>query len=616
MSTNNFGGDFAEPFGVGASDKPCWCGSTNFKIKNENTEIDPIMLRPIDDLEFPDAILTILKPDIYYIGDLVISTDEKLLALPDFTEEFLREVKDVLASRGLTLGCRLDVWPEGGIGLDGWGKVRETEQTRERYQMFKNDFVWLGLDAVVWIIEYELTKFYRPQVLKKDKRLGRKRLECLRFSIEKLITDSIPLIVGRTKVHRYASIHKRSNYYSGHRYEPSLTYKIHIKTAYEGMISLGYLKEEKKGVSEGALGKYLTRYSATPSLLALFGSIQDPELLPVDVPSNPLEEPLIVKVKRTEKDKNGKKRSFVEYLDYQDSDRTNEMRENLSLINENLRKHWLDLALDDELVHEIRKILASENTQDDEYPETFNLAKKYLHRSFLDTEFSLGGRFYGGWWQIIPKLFRSHIVIDGKPTIELDFSRLHPSFLYSLSNIEPPLDSYDIGLNKDHKDEVKLAFNALLNARPNQKLKQAPRKLNIRKTGITWTEMRRRLLELHRPIQHHFFTGIGAQLQFKDSQIAERIMLRFIKEKSGAVVLPVHDSFIVHHGYENELAEMMVEEFKSGFGREIKLGKLKRLYEPMSARPSGQPISMEIDDILANNNKGWVKRFELFTRPS
>ncbi len=460
----------------------------------------------------------------------------------------------------------------------------------------------------------ELQLVYRPQALGKVRKLAGRQLKCLYESVNTLIADSLPLITGRTSSHRYASIHKRSNHYSGDRYEPSQTYKIHVVTAYEGMVWLGYLNEEKKGVSQGASGKYLTRYGATPALLELFGSIQGPEILPVAVPSNPLAEPLIVKVKRTETDQDGQNRSFVEYLDYQDNDRTNGMRENLKLINENLHKHWLDIALDDDLIHELRKMLASENSRNDEYPETFNLAKKYLHRSFLDTEFSLGGRFYGGWWQNIPKLFRSHIIIDGKPTVELDFSRLHPSFLYSIENLVAPEDSYDIGLNEDHEDEVKRGFNALLNAK--EDLKRAPKGMKIRKTGITWREMKSRLFELHRPIQHNFFTGIGNHLQFNDSQIAEKIMLRFIKEKSGAVVLPVHDSFIIHHGYENELAEMMVEEFKIGFGREIKLGKLKRRYEPLSARPTDQPISMELDDILANNDKGWVKRFELFTQSS
>ena len=126
MSSNNFGGDFAEPFGGGATDKPCSCGSTNFRREAIDNGIDPILLRPIADLELPDTIFTILKPDINYIGDLVISTDEKLLALPDFTEEFLREVKDVLASRGLTLGCRLDNWPP--------------EETHKKYDFYDNDF--------------------------------------------------------------------------------------------------------------------------------------------------------------------------------------------------------------------------------------------------------------------------------------------------------------------------------------------------------------------------------------------------------------------------------------------------------------------------------------------
>ena len=118
MSTNNFGGDFAEPFGVGATDKSCWCGSTNFKRKTAETEIDPIVLRPIDDLELSSAILEILKPDIYYIGDLIILTDEKLLAFPNFTEALLREVKDVLALRGLSLGSRLSRWPPQGFQRD------------------------------------------------------------------------------------------------------------------------------------------------------------------------------------------------------------------------------------------------------------------------------------------------------------------------------------------------------------------------------------------------------------------------------------------------------------------------------------------------------------------
>ena len=93
------------------------------------------------------------------------------------------------------------------------------------------------------------------------------------------------------------------------------------------------------------------------------------------------------------------------------------------------------------------------------------------------------------------------------------------------------------------------------------------------------------MLELHRLIQLHFYTAAGNHLQFGDSQIAERIMLRFIREKSGAVVLPVYDSFIVHHEYETELHEMMIEEFQRACGQQINLGKLTQKYVSLTVRP-------------------------------
>lgn len=87
-------------------------------------------------------------------------------------------------------------------------------------------------------------------------------------------------------------------------------------------------------------------------------------------------------------------------------------------------------------------------------------------------------------------------------------------------------------------------------------------------------------------------------------------MLRFIREKSGAVVLPVHDSFIVHHGYEDELRSMMIEEFKKLFGQQIGLGKLQQKYFPLSGRPNEEWQSIEFESIVRQNNKGWVNRTE------
>jgi len=471
----------------------------------------------------------------------------------------------------------------------------------------------MSLEHVTEQIVDELQSIYRPQGLGKLRNLKGDRLQCLRLSVSSLIADSLPLIMGRTSSHRYASIHKRSNHYTGDRYDPSQTYKIHVVTAYEGMVWLGYLQEEKIGVSLRTQGKYLTRYSATRKLLRLFGDV-DVELLPVLIPSKRLEEPLIVKIKREEIDERGNRYNISEQVNYEDTAATQQMRSNLELINNNLERHWIDIGLKDSELHEVRRQLAQDTVRNDEYPETLNLGKRCLHRSFLNTEFTSGGRFYGGWWQIIPKLFRSHILIDDKRTVELDYSGLHPAFLYAQEAQQIPDDPYDVGLNLDHRDIVKRAFNAMLNAE--KELKRAPQKLKIRQTGITWTELSNRLSELHRPIQHHFYTGVGNYLQFRDSQIAERIMLRFIREKAGAVVLPVHDSFIVHHGYETELHNMMIEEFQRLCGQEIILGKLTQKYMSLADRPEAGWPSLDLDELLRLSDVGCIKRFEEFKRIS
>ena len=91
-------------------------------------------------------------------------------------------------------------------------------------------------------------------------------------------------------------------------------------------------------------------------------------------------------------------------------------------------------------------------------------------------------------------------------------------------------------------------------------------------------------------------------------------MLRFIREKSGAVVLPVHDSFIVHHGYETELHEMMIEEFQRACGQQIHLGKLAQRYVSLTDRPENGWRSLDFDELLRLSDVGCIKRFEEFTQ--
>ena len=68
---------------------------------------------------------------------------------------------------------------------------------------------------------------------------------------------------------------------------------------------------------------------------------------------------------------------------------------------------------------------------------------------------------------------------------------------------------------------------------------------------MTWRDLRQAVLDAHKPIQQLLFTGLGIRLQFEDSSIAKSIMLQFAAIDAPA--LPIHDSFVIHHGYASEL---------------------------------------------------------------
>ncbi|MEH6347914.1 MAG: DNA-directed RNA polymerase subunit alpha [Bermanella sp.] len=82
-------------------------------------EIDPILLRPVDDLELTVRSANCLKAEnIYYIGDLIQRTEVELLKTPNLGKKSLTEIKDVLASRGLSLGMHLENWPPASLKKD------------------------------------------------------------------------------------------------------------------------------------------------------------------------------------------------------------------------------------------------------------------------------------------------------------------------------------------------------------------------------------------------------------------------------------------------------------------------------------------------------------------
>jgi DNA-directed RNA polymerase subunit alpha len=91
-------------------------GTPIAEVKQATPTIDPILLRPVDDLELTVRSANCLKAEnIYYIGDLIQRTETELLKTPNLGRKSLNEIKDVLASRGLTLGMKLENWPPAGL---------------------------------------------------------------------------------------------------------------------------------------------------------------------------------------------------------------------------------------------------------------------------------------------------------------------------------------------------------------------------------------------------------------------------------------------------------------------------------------------------------------------
>jgi DNA-directed RNA polymerase subunit alpha len=91
-------------------------GAFDAPAQRSSQQFDTILLRPVDELELTVRSANCLKAEnIYYIGDLIQRTENELLKTPNLGRKSLNEIKEVLASRGLTLGMKLENWPPVGL---------------------------------------------------------------------------------------------------------------------------------------------------------------------------------------------------------------------------------------------------------------------------------------------------------------------------------------------------------------------------------------------------------------------------------------------------------------------------------------------------------------------
>ena len=361
-----------------------------------------------------------------------------------------------------------------------------------------------------------------------------------------------------TQIHEgyEAGINKRSGWYSEiERYRhPGLTYRQTI-AAYDGLRQLGLISETRNGyLDRDTFEADITKFVANDELLEMLSELKEDPLKALTPNLNA--ECIILR-----NTVDGRR----EQVDYLDTPSVKEMRDNLRFINECLSRHWADIRIKDEDFISLQERLLI-----DDEKQPIDFSRWALVRIFSNGSFEQGGRFYRGWWQQVPSEWRRYITIGGKKTCEYDYSQLNPHMVYFLRDEElGDEDAYDRVFDGEHRPLVKEAFNAMIQA--STRLTQKPRGIDLSDVDMDWPTLRDAILNAHRAIEDMFFQGHGNHLQYIDSCIAEQVMLQF--NRMDYPVLPVHDSFIMHHAFGDlgELEEAMRRAFYHHFKKDIKV---------------------------------------------
>jgi len=266
---------------------------------------------------------------------------------------------------------------------------------------------------------------------------------------------------------------------------------------------------------------------------------------------------------------------------YEDTDETNRMRDNLRIINELLDKTLININLSDQDFHKLsHRMITGEIDSGIEHEEprgAIDFNRRWLYRIFNNGSFDQGGRFYGGWWQGIPREIRKFIRINHNITRECDFSGMHINLLYAQKDMDMPFDDpYHLnGFPDGTRNFVKRSLLTVINAKDRRAaLKSLRRQITEKKLflpeGVKNIEEILQPFEAkHETIKDIFFSGKGVFLQKWDSRIAEEIMISLAKK--GIPALPLHDSFIVSEHQERGLRTVMLAAYNKVTGRAIRI---------------------------------------------
>ena len=315
-----------------------------------------------------------------------------------------------------------------------------------------------------------------------------------------------------------------NNLFSG-KYKRNATYTTEVRDALKWLIAEGYLEQvakvirpERKGSDERLWlpfsYKLSSKWLAEIALLPL----SDPTL----IHRNPLVEYWLLR--KTEYVRGKKKKFAIKPTD-----------EQLELNTALLEATNQTLSAYDDFMASVATTIGYSPV----HPSQLSLT-----RIFSKASFDYGGRLFAPI-QNYTKQTRKYFYLNGEPTIEIDYSSIHPHMLYHRKGLE--FDGDDpYAIEGFDRDDVKVAFNVMLNKEAVGANKSAAKTISkVVDCDIDTAEALETAIQtLHSPIAHHFNTGIGLTLQRRDSDIALLVINTFVNELNRPIIC-VHDSFIV-----------------------------------------------------------------------
>ena len=238
-------------------------------------------------------------------------------------------------------------------------------------------------------------------------------------------------------------------------------------------------------------------------------------------------------------------------VEYDDTDQTNQMRNQLKRYNEVISGAFIDIPL-------------LEDPEVDDIPTDHRSTRRIFSRS----DWSFNGRFHGGWWQQISSGWRSKIFINDTPVVEVDFQGLHVSILTVEGGLPLGGDPYDLGGDLIsgvpavlERSMVKRLVLTAINAGSKDAAYRAFRDgypANHFAKGLTNAELEgilRAFITNSPHLEASLFADQGIRLMNLDSQITAIIHEHFTEQ--GVPVLSVHDSYIIDYTRIAELKEVM-----------------------------------------------------------